>query len=150
LRQLFLTNNSFFSILSRRKSKIFSKEGRQQIAISNEPPDLILLEVMMPGIDGYEVCRRLRENRITNDITVIFLTAKAEVEEEQMGLELGAVDYITKRVSPPILLASIRTYLRLKRVTAYLKGKLDDIRIYDAAMTDEQVKVLYAKEVAKK
>lgn len=94
-----------------------------QIAMSNEPPDLILLDVMMPGIDGYEVCRRLKENKATNDIPVIFLTAKTEVEDEQKGLELGAVDYITKPISPPIVLARVKNHLMLQSAKEYLKEK---------------------------
>jgi adenylate cyclase len=106
------------------KTKVaLNGEKALQIAISNEPPDLILLDVMMPGIDGYEVCRRLKENKATNDIPVIFLTAKAEVEDEQMGLELGAVDYITKPISPPIVLARVKNHLMLQSAKEYLKEK---------------------------
>jgi class 3 adenylate cyclase len=94
-----------------------------QIAMSPEPPDLILLDIMMPGIDGYEVCRRLKENKSSQDIPVIFLTAKAEVEDEQRGLELGAVDYITKPISPPIVLARVKNHLMLQSAKEYLKEK---------------------------
>lgn len=83
-------------------------------------PDLILLDVMMPGMDGYEVCRRLKENRETTQIPVIFLTARSEVEDEQKGFDLGCVDYITKPVSPPILLARVKTQLLLKSARDYL------------------------------
>lgn len=96
-----------------------------QIAFSNEPPDLILLDIMMPEMDGYEVCRHLKSDPQTAGIPVIFLTAKAEIEDELKGFELGAVDYITKPISPPIVLARVRTHLRLKRVTDYLKTKLE-------------------------
>jgi adenylate cyclase len=94
-----------------------------QIAVSQDPPDLILLDVMMPGIDGYEVCRRLKENKTTRDIPVIFLTAKVEAEDEQKGLELGAVDYITKPISPPIVLARVKNHLMLQSAREYLKEK---------------------------
>ena len=76
-------------------------EKALQIAASDSPPDLILLDIMMPGMDGYEVCSRLKADDKTRDIPVIFLTAKAEVEDETRGLGLGAVDYVTKPVSPP-------------------------------------------------
>jgi putative two-component system response regulator len=76
-------------------------------------PHLVLLDVMMPGIDGYEVCRRLKENPLTNEIPVIFLTAKSEVTDEVKGFELGAVDYITKPISIPILQARVKTHLAL-------------------------------------
>jgi len=86
------------------KVKVANRGDRGlQIAASAAPPDLILLDVMMPDIDGYEVCRRLKANPGTADIPVIFLTARTELEDEQKGLALGAVDYITKPISPPIL-----------------------------------------------
>jgi putative two-component system response regulator len=96
-----------------------------QIAFSSEPPDLILLDIMMPEMDGYEVCRHLKGDSQTAEIPVIFLTAKAEIEDELKGFELGAVDYITKPISPPVVLARVRTHLKLKRVTDYLKSKLE-------------------------
>src|ERR1700761_1979118 len=89
-------------------------EKALRIAASEVTPDLILLDVMMPGLDGYEVCRRLKASPATRDIPVVFLTAKAEAEDEQAGLELGAVDYVTKPISPPIVLARVRNHLMLK------------------------------------
>jgi putative two-component system response regulator len=88
-------------------------EKALNIASSSNPPDLILLDIMMPGVDGYDVCRQLKANPDTRDIPVIFVTAMNEIEDEQLGLELGAVDYITKPVSPPIVLARVRTHLAL-------------------------------------
>lgn len=106
------------------KTKVaLSGDKALQIATSAEPPDLILLDIMMPGIDGYEVCRRLKENKATSEIPVIFLTAKAEIEDEQRGLELGAVDYITKPVSPPIVLARVKNHLMLQSAKEYLQEK---------------------------
>jgi len=96
-----------------------------RIAFSSDPLDLILLDIMMPGMDGYEVCSHLKKESQISDIPVIFLTAKSDVADEEKGFELGAVDYITKPISPPILLARIRTHLRLKRITDYLKHKLE-------------------------
>jgi putative two-component system response regulator len=94
-----------------------------KIAGAAVPPDLILLDIMMPGIDGYEVCRRLKADAHTRDIPIIFLTAKSDIEDEQMGLALGAVDYITKPVSPPIVLARVKTQLALKASADFLKDK---------------------------
>ena len=79
--------------------------------VRNDPPQLILLDIMMPGMDGYEVLRRLRKNDVTASIPVIFLTALTTPEEEQLGLDLGAVDYITKPISPPIVLARVAAHL---------------------------------------
>src|SRR6516165_3143065 len=77
-------------------------------------PDLILLDVMMPGMDGYEVCRRLKADQATGDIPVIFLTGKTEVADETRGFEVGAVDYIHKPFSPVIVKARVRTQLMLR------------------------------------
>ncbi len=93
-----------------------ANNGEKAVAIaqSTPAPDLILLDIMMPGIDGYEVCQQLKANPETRDIPVIFLTAKSEIEDERKGLELGAADYITKPISPPILLSRVKTQLTLK------------------------------------
>ena len=84
-----------------------------EIARSDEAPDLILLDVMMPGMNGYEVCRALKADARTRDIPVIFLTALDETHSEATGFEVGAIDYITKPISPPTMLARVRTHLRL-------------------------------------
>jgi putative two-component system response regulator len=94
-----------------------------RIAQSETPPDLVLLDIMMPEMDGYEVLKTLREDPRTQDIPVIFLTAKSEIEDERRGLELGAVDYITKPVSAPILLARVKTHLTLMASSDFLRDK---------------------------
>lgn len=90
--------------------------GEKALAIAAGPerPGLILLDVMMPGMDGYEVCRRLKANPATSGIPVIFLTSKTEVEDEERGFSVGAVDYIHKPFSGPIVLARVRTQLALQ------------------------------------
>jgi putative two-component system response regulator len=98
-------------------------EKALQIALSNDPPDLVLLDIMMPGIDGYEVCRRLKTDKKTAHIPVIFLTAKTGIGDEEKGLELGAVDYIAKPISPPIVLARVKTHLQLKMVRDFFKDR---------------------------
>lgn len=84
------------------------------LASASEKPDLILLDVMMPGMDGYEVCRRLKANPLTRDIPVIFLTAKTDAVDEENGFEVGAVDYIHKPFSAPLVLARVKTQLALR------------------------------------
>ena len=86
-----------------------------RVATSQDPPDLILLDIIMPGIDGYEVCKRLKANRRTSNIPVIFISARSEEEDEAQGLGLGAVDYITKPFSPSIVKARVRTHFELKK-----------------------------------
>ena len=84
------------------------------VAQSDPPPDLILLDVMMPEMDGYEVLRRLQAHPSTQRIPVIFVTAKATETDEESGLKLGAVDYITKPISIPVTKARVRTHIDLK------------------------------------
>ena len=92
--------------------------------VKSVTPDLILLDVMMPEMDGYEVCRRLKSDQNTRDIPVIFITALSDVGDETKGLELGAVDYITKPVSPPILLSRVKTHLDLYDQNRVLEEKV--------------------------
>ncbi len=86
-------------------------------------PDLILLDVMMPGMDGFEVARQLHLDPRTRDIPIIFLTAKTAPEDEQRGLDLGAVDYITKPISPPIVLSRVKNHLTLKAARDFLRDQ---------------------------
>ena len=98
--------------------------GEQALDIvQHELPDLILLDIIMPRIDGYEVCQRLKADPTTAKIPVIFLTAMTDVADEQRGFEVGAVDFIIKPVSPPILLARVRNHLLLFQLLANLKNQ---------------------------
>lgn len=92
------------------------------IAASDNPPDLILLDIMMQGMNGYEVCRRLQDNPKTRRIPVIFLTARAGIRDEKRGLDLGAVDYIAKPYSTPIVLARVSAHLRLQQQADLLES----------------------------
>ena len=94
-----------------------------QIAVSDLAPDLILLDVMMPEMDGYAILARLRWDVRTCNIPVIFLTARDTIEDEQRGLDLGAVDYLSKPVQPAILLARVRTQLELKQARDRLQDQ---------------------------
>ena len=99
-------------------------EKALKIAQSDSPPDIILLDIMMPEMDGYEACQKLKMNPKTQKIPVIFVTAKSEIEDETKGLELGAVDYITKPVSPPIVMARVHTQLALYDQSRELERKV--------------------------
>lgn len=101
-----------------------------KIAQSDTPPDLILLDVVMPGMDGYEVCKTLQQNNKTRDIPVIFLTAKSDAEDEAKGFSLGAVDYIAKPISLPIVLARVRNIVALAQRTATLKSLSEKLSRY--------------------
>lgn len=94
-----------------------------KLATSGTLPDLILLDIMMPVMDGYEVCRQLKSDPTTSDIPVVFLTAKIGVGDEEKGLDIGAVDYLAKPISPPILMARIKIHLALKAQSDFLRDK---------------------------
>jgi len=94
------------------------------IAAGEEQPDLILLDVMMPEMDGYEVCRRLKADPATREIPVIFLTAQTEAEDETRGFEVGAVDYVHKPFSPAVMKARVHTHLVLREMRAKLAEQL--------------------------
>ena len=119
-------NIALLSTLLKDRYKVrAANNGERALAIAaGQPrPDLVLLDIMMPGMDGYEVCERLKIDPHTADIPVIFLTAKVQVEDEEFGLRLGAVDYITKPISPPIVLARVETHLTLKRARQFLQDR---------------------------
>lgn len=103
------------AILSPHYRTRVALDGEKALKICNStnPPDLVLLDIMMPGIDGYQVCAKLKANPDTRNIPVIFVTAMGDLEDEQFGLEVGAVDYLTKPISPAIVLARVRTHLAL-------------------------------------
>ncbi len=90
-------------------------DGESALEVAEaEQPELILLDILMPGMDGYTVCETLKANPATRDIPVIFLTVKVDVEDERKGFDLGGVDYITKPISPPTLQARVRTHLEIR------------------------------------
>ncbi|MFQ1788135.1 HD domain-containing phosphohydrolase [Aeromonas veronii] len=118
------TLNLMNALLRGRYRIKLATTGRKalEIACADTPPDLVLLDIMMPDLDGHEVCRQLKADPQTSEIPVIFLTAMAQTEDERRGFALGAADYITKPISPPILLARIDTHLMLKRAADQLRA----------------------------
>jgi len=107
---------------------IFAKNGIEALEHANSDvlPDIILLDILMPEMDGYEVCKRLKDNERTKNIPIIFITAKNEEEDEQKGFELGAVDYITKPFSLPIVKQRVTTHIQLKQYRNYLEQMVHD------------------------
>lgn len=91
---------------------IVGRDGEEALQKLNEKPDLIILDIMMPKLDGFETCKRIRENKEFDNVPVIFLTAKAGEKDEINGLDLGASDYIQKPVSPNKLIARVKSNLR--------------------------------------
>ena len=127
-----------FLLKDRYKVKV-ANHGQKalRIAASEPQPDLILLDIMMPEMDGYEVCRQLQQDPQTRNIPIIFLKAKASVEDEEFGLGLGVVDYITKPISPPVVLARVKTHLSLKASADFLRSKSDYLEQEVAKRTRE-------------
>ena len=134
-----LNINVLVDLLKPDYKMMAAKNGEQAlkaVRIAN-PPDLILLDIMMPEMDGYEVCRRLKADDATRDIPVIFVTAMGETSDETKGLEVGAVDYLTKPISPPIVQARVKTHLALKRNMAELQQAYSIIEAQKERMEEE-------------
>lgn len=120
-------NLSLLNALLRERYRVkIATSGERALSIARTaPPDLVLLDVMMPVVDGYETCRRMKEDPLLAEIPVIFLTAKSDVEDEKQGFSVGAVDYITKPLSPSILLSRVRTHVTLKLAQERLRESND-------------------------
>ncbi len=106
-----------------RISTALSGEEALEATESFDPPDLILLDIVMPKMDGYEVCQKLKSSENTREIPIIFLTSKSDARSEAKGLELGAVDYITKPFSVSIVKSRVKIHLELKHAQETLKNQ---------------------------
>ena len=114
---------TLYQVLKGDYDVAMATNGSQAIELcQRRPPDLVLLDVVMPGIDGFEVCRRLKTDPATRDVPVIFVTARDSTEDETLGLEVGAVDFIAKPVNPPVVRARVRTHVALKRQADLLRS----------------------------
>jgi putative two-component system response regulator len=113
--------------------------------MDNPPPDLILLDILMPGMDGYEVCRLLKESPRTCTIPVIFLTVKSEVANEVRGFDLGAVDYIAKPMSPPIVHARVKSHLALHNAQLQLENQNE---LLERKVSERTEEISRTKDVA--
>jgi len=102
--------------------KLANSGARALKIVEKTPPNLILLDIMMPEMDGYEVCQRLKADPVTKSIPVIFVTALTSEANEQLGFDVGAVDYITKPISPPVVHARVRNHLALRKQTEELEA----------------------------
>jgi CheY-like chemotaxis protein len=111
-------------------------EQALMLATGDSPPDLVLLDIMMPGMDGFEVCRKLKEYEETRRIPVIFVTAMDEEVNEEKGFKLGAVDYVTKPFKPALVQARVRLHLRLalhQRLLELLIARTDQDLVLSAS-----------------
>jgi serine phosphatase RsbU (regulator of sigma subunit) len=126
-----------------------------ELAVSDPLPDLILLDVMMPGIDGFEVCSRLKASQATREIPVIFLTGQTETDDETRGFEVGGVDYIHKPFSPAVVKARVHTHLvlrgireRLATQLAAMQSELDTARQIQLSILPQEMPKTHALDIA--
>ena len=125
---------------------LVAKNGETALAIAQKAsPDLILLDIMMPGIDGFEVCRRLKDNPDTANIPVIFLSALTETKDKVQGLQLGAVDYVSKPFQPDEVIARVNTHLTIHRLKREVEQKKDALEDELEAASDVQRRLLPKK-----
>jgi len=140
------TNLSLLSNLLRDQYRVkVANNGIKALELATaNPPDLVLLDIMMPDMDGYEVCRCLKTDKSTQEVPVIFLTAKTEIEDEELGFSVGAVDFIHKPFSPPIVLARVNTHLEIKSLHDSLRVQNHFIKkTFGRYMSDEVVEKLF-------
>jgi putative two-component system response regulator len=126
---------------------VIAKGGSQALKrLANDPlPDLVLLDILMPDMDGYEVCKQIKQNPRTRFIPIIFLTIKSEVSDEIRGFELGAVDYIAKPMSPPIVRARVKSHLALHQAQRQLA---DQNEILEQRVKERTEELMQTKDVA--
>ena len=131
------------SILGEEYAISFASNGAEGLDLATRfPTDLILLDVMMPGIDGFEVCRRLKASPATHDIPVVFLTSLESAVDEEFGLSLGAEDFIHKPVSPPVVLARVRNHLLLANNKRELRRHNEELEL----LVEERTKAVVHRD----
>ena len=122
---------------------LIAKNGEMALSIAGKAlPDLILLDIMMPDIDGYEVCRQLKNNPATSSIPVIFLSALGDTEDKVKGLQLGAVDYVTKPFQPDEVIARVNTHLTIHRLKREVESQKDQLEHELEVVSEVQRKLL--------
>ncbi len=133
----------FQTLDGRGYNLLVAKNGEIALNIARKAlPDLILLDIMMPGIDGYEVCRQLKADALTHDIPIIFLSALGDTKDKVMGLDLGAVDYVTKPFQPDEVIARVNTHLTIHRLKREVQTKHDELEDELRSVAEEQRKLL--------
>ena len=143
-----VTNISVLNeLLQPHYNVLFAKDGKTgiKIASSTSRPDLILLDIIMPDLDGYQVIKLLKSDEYTSKIPVIFITAKGLEEDEAKGFELGAVDYITKPFKPVVVKARIKSHLELKRHREFVEWMLKERTKELQQMEKEYINLFYNK-----
>lgn len=141
--------HALYQVLAADHQVLVATNGEQALQqCRDKQPDLVLLDVVMPGIDGYEVCRRLKADSATRDMPVIFVTGRSEAEDEAEGLEAGAVDFITKPIHAAVVRARVKTHLTLKyqsdllRQLAFIDGLTG---VFNRRCLDERLHAEWAR-----
>jgi sigma-B regulation protein RsbU (phosphoserine phosphatase) len=133
----------FQTLDGRGYNLLVAKNGETALSITRKAlPNLILLDIMMPGIDGYEVCRQLKADPATKEIPVIFLSALGDTKDKVQGLDLGAVDYITKPFQPDEVIARVNTHLTIYRLKREVQEQRDELEHELQVVAEEQRKLL--------
>ena len=133
----------FQTLEGRDYNLLVAKNGEMALSIARKAlPNLILLDIMMPGIDGYEVCRQLKADPATREIPVIFLSALGDTKDKVQGLDLGAVDYVTKPFQPDEVIARVNTHLTIYRLKREVQEQRDELEHELRVVADEQRKLL--------
>ncbi|MBF0626896.1 MAG: response regulator [Magnetococcales bacterium] len=117
-----------YGVLHHEYILVFARNADEMLRHAADGPDLILLDVMMPEMDGYEACARLKADPATRDIPVIFVTARVQIEDEVRGLEVGAVDYLTKPIQGGVVRARIKTHLQLQQALRIIQRQNEELR----------------------
>lgn len=147
--------NILYSLLRNDYHTMVATNGEQGLkALDRHKVDLILLDINMPDMDGFEVCRVLKNNHATQSIPIIFITSLTDGQNEAFGLDLGAVDYITKPFNPSVTKARVRTHLRLKMQADLLEKyafrdgltELANRRAFDERMSEEWFRCMRANK----
>ena len=129
-------------ILGKYYTILKASNGQEALGLAfSDPPDLILIDVMMPNMDGFEVCRQLKNNAATMHVPVIFITAKNEIKDEELGFAVGASDFIHKPISAPIVNARVRTHLKVKFLQDYLRSENTKL-LKDAGEKSKELQLL--------
>lgn len=133
----------FQTLEGRDYNLLVAKNGEMALSIARKAlPNLILLDIMMPGIDGYEVCRQLKADPTTQEIPVIFLSALGDTKDKVQGLAIGAVDYVTKPFQPDEVIARVNTHLTIYRLKREVQEQRDELERELRIVADEQRKLL--------
>ncbi|MEG4231670.1 response regulator [Microcoleus sp. Pol11C3] len=139
-----------FDVLSEQGYRVaIAKNGETALQrVQSSEPNLILLDVMMPGIDGFETCQRLKANPVTRDIPVIFMTALSDSVDQVKGLSLGAVDYITKPIQHEEVLARIRVHLQLRNATRIMEQRTNELNQALESFKQAQVHLVQGEKMS--